>query len=422
MTKKVDLTGYVFGDLTVVGEGEKRVTGKKRKVLRSTWKCRCVCGNEIVVLASNLRNKNLNTTSCGCKFKKSKKYNFVDLTGNQYGFLTVIKKSEKKTKTRGVVWECQCDCGTLVDVSTNSLTSGNKVTCGDKILHEGKLDPRRKRCGDLPLSHVTAMKQNAVKRNLRFDVSPQYLWDLFVSQNGKCVLSGMQLKFTTHKATARTRSEFTTASLDRIDSFLGYIEGNVRWVHKDLNIMRGSLTDTEFFEYCRKCFLYQYDVSKIERPTFDEYFLNIAFNVSLRSDDPNIRHGAVIVNRQNHIIGTGYNATIRGSDKSKIPYNIRDKKRLWMIHAEENAILNCTVNPLTIGGAKLYVTGLPCVNCLQRVINFGIFEIIHASRAGSITENEETQKMRQDLISMSRIKISEISLNNVWLKKAVDSL
>ena len=154
---------------------------------------------------------------------------------------------------------------------------------------------------------------------------------------------------------------------------------------------------------------------EIERPTFDEYFLNIAFDVSLRSDDPNIKHGALIVTHQNHIIGTGYNATIRGSDKDVIPYYIRDEKRLWMIHAEENAILNCTVNPLTIGGAKLYVTGLPCVNCLQRVINFGIKEVFYADRAGSITENEETQKMREQLIVMSVITMNKINLDSKWL-------
>lgn len=156
------------------------------------------------------------------------------------------------------------------------------------------------------------------------------------------------------------------------------------------------------------------------RPTFDEYFLILAFDVSLRSDDPNIRHGAIIVTNKNHIIGTGYNATIRGADESKIPYEIRDKKRLWMIHAEENAILNCTTNPLTlVDGAKMYVTGLPCVNCLQRIINFGITEIIHADRIGSIVENEETDEMRKAILEMSKIKVRKISLDSQWLKKNV---
>jgi dCMP deaminase len=274
----------------------------------------------------------------------------------------------------------------------------------------------KRRCGDLPLVYVDNLKKNTIGKKIPFDLSPQYLWNLFLNQNGKCSLSGMPLEFNSFDL----EGDFSSVFLDMIDRSLGYIEGNVRWIHKNLSIMRGSFTDDVFLEYCRRCFLNNYSIGKIERPTFDEYFLNIAFDVSLRSDDPDIRHGSVIVTSQNHIIGTGYNATIRGSDKSKIPYKIRDKKRLWMIHAEENAILNCTTNPLTIGGSKIYITGTPCVNCLQRIINFGINEIIYAKRVGSITENDETNKMRQDIILMSGIKIREFDLDNVWLKKAVD--
>lgn len=143
-----------------------------------------------------------------------------------------------------------------------------------------------------------------------------------------------------------------------------------------------------------------------DRPSFDEYFMRIAFDVSLRSDDPNIKHGSVIVNKNNHIIGTGYNCTIRGIDPKIVPYNNRDLKRLWMIHSEENAILNCYANPQNIGGAKIYVTGLPCINCLQRIINFGIDEIYYANRAGTITENEYSQEMRSQILEMFKDKIT----------------
>lgn len=157
----------------------------------------------------------------------------------------------------------------------------------------------------------------------------------------------------------------------------------------------------------------------IDRPTWDEYFLILAFTASLRSDDPVIKHGAVIV-KNNHVIGMGYNGTIRGSDHSKIPMHDRDARRCYMIHSEENSILNCSSNPNLIGGAKMYVTGLSCVNCLQRVINFGITEIYQAKRAGTITENEDTAKMRADLIEMSGIKVYDIDIkNNKWFKDHV---
>lgn len=58
------------------------------------WKCRCDCGNEILVTSTNLKNNH--TKSCGCLQKeaasKTGKNNLIDLTGRNFGILTVIKK------------------------------------------------------------------------------------------------------------------------------------------------------------------------------------------------------------------------------------------------------------------------------------------------------------------------------------------
>lgn len=153
------------------------------------------------------------------------------------------------------------------------------------------------------------------------------------------------------------------------------------------------------------------------RPTWDEYFLLLAFNVSLRSEDPDIQHGAVIVNQYNHIIGTGYNGPVKGSDNSVIPFDVRDEKRKWMIHAEENAMLNVTQSSSERGlSCRLYVTGQPCNNCLQRMINFGIRRVVMAERMGSITENEEAAIMRRELVRMGGIEVSTVPVDNPWIR------
>jgi dCMP deaminase len=140
--------------------------------------------------------------------------------------------------------------------------------------------------------------------------------------------------------------------------------------------------------------------------------------VSLRSEDPDIKHGAVIVNRQNHIIGTGYNGPIKGSDNSLIPFSVRDEKRKWMIHAEENAMLNVTQSSSERGDScRIYITGQPCNNCLQRIINFGIKTIIMMDRVGSITENEETESMRRKIMDMSGTNLIKIPMTNGWISK-----
>lgn len=156
----------------------------------------------------------------------------------------------------------------------------------------------------------------------------------------------------------------------------------------------------------------------MQRPSWDEYFLLLAFNVSLRSEDPDIKHGAVIVNQYNHIIGTGYNGPIKGADNSVIPFFIRDEKRKWMIHAEENAMLNVTQSSSERGEkCRIYITGQPCNNCLQRMVNFGIKSVIIVDRIGSITENEETARMKDQIIRMSSMEITRIPMENAWLQK-----
>lgn len=416
MKRSNSLIGTRIGLLTIIKKGSGKIIGKKNPTLRSTHICKCDCGKEVEILSANLRRKNPSSASCGCKYLESTKYNFKDLTGKIFGQLKVIKRLPEYTKTRGALWECECECGNKVKLSSNALTSGNNVTCGNKINHEGtSLDTKNLRFGELPATHLSSIKQNAIKRNLSFDLTGEYLWKLFLDQNRKCAVSNIDLVFTPHRNSHKFRS-LTTASLDRIDSSKGYVVGNVRWVHKDINKMMSNYGDTKFIDYCTRCVNLFH--SKIERPSWDEYFLTIAFTIARRSEDPNIQHGAVLVNSQNQIIGTGYNGPIKGSINELIPMSIRDEKRKWMIHAEENCILNATQNSSERGeGCKLYVTGLPCNNCLQRMINFGIKKIIMADRTGSITENTESKDMRNKILAMSQIDISTIPIDNIHLQK-----
>lgn len=408
----IDLTDKKIGMLKVLRRGEGKIIGKK-KIKRTTWVCLCEnCNEETEMLTSNLNRKIGYPRVCQkCSYNISPKYNFKDLTNKKFGLLTVKKLSGKKTKTRGAIWVCECECGNIKEVATNGLTSENYVCCG----HDKHFTSQR--VGDIPLSHLNAVRQNAIKRNLKYDVSPLYLWDLFLQQNRKCALTDVEIEFTKGKNAVKTRKE-TSASLDRIDSSKGYVEGNVQWLHKIVNRMKSNYSESDFFEWCRRIFLGS--INKIDkRPSFDEYFLMLAFDIRLRSDDKFVKHGAIIVdNLSKHIIGTGYNGTIKGSTLETIDYYDREYRRQFMIHAEENAILNCHKNPLELkDGATMYVTGQPCVNCLQRIVNFGITRIVITDRKGTITENENTQKIRDKILFISGIKVENISLNNFWIKK-----
>lgn len=110
-----DLCGQRFGKLVILQKSEKPPQCKTRG---DYWLCRCDCGNETVVLGSNLRRGH--TTSCGCKKLR-------DLTGQHIGKLTVLGRSDKyasRGKRRVRLWECIYDCGNVTYKATYTLTSG----------------------------------------------------------------------------------------------------------------------------------------------------------------------------------------------------------------------------------------------------------------------------------------------------------
>lgn len=140
----------------------------------------------------------------------------------------------------------------------------------------------------------------------------------------------------------------------------------------------------------------------MERPNFDKYFLNIAKTVSTRSEDVFIKHGAILVDSNNHIIGTGYNGLTVGFDRSLIDIHNRDERRPYMVHAEQNALLNSVLRP---SYSTMYITGEPCVNCLLSMINFGVNRICYFDLIGSITENEKTKEIKNNLLKSSSIEV-----------------
>ena len=94
------------------------------------------------------------------------------------------------------------------------------------------------------------IKASADIRELSFELDRDFLFELYTKQDGKCKLSGVDISLPT------CYSDFIsgnfTASLDRIDSSVGYIKTNVQWVHKSINIMKQAMDDRDFIRWCRK--------------------------------------------------------------------------------------------------------------------------------------------------------------------------
>ena len=123
LSKRNDLTGKKFGNLTVIEKTGDHQGGYY------TWSCRCDCGNEVIVSTKNLTS--YRTTHCGCRAKELRNVHIKpkDRTGEKYGALTALQMAGK-TDGGAFLWECECECGNKITVTAMQLQRGQVKDCG----------------------------------------------------------------------------------------------------------------------------------------------------------------------------------------------------------------------------------------------------------------------------------------------------
>ena len=177
--------------------------------------------------------------------KKHKKL----LKDSKFNKWAIIEQDVTKNTTHYI---CKCECGNIVSVSLSNLKYGGSKQCKecsskDKI---GLNNPYWKGYGKIPGQHWGHIKHDAKKRGIKFNITIEYIWNLFLKQNGRCAFSGIELVF-------KKCDNLQTASLDRIDSSKGYIKGNVQWIHKKFQSMKFILSNEEFIKNCSEVYLYR---------------------------------------------------------------------------------------------------------------------------------------------------------------------
>jgi dCMP deaminase len=151
----------------------------------------------------------------------------------------------------------------------------------------------------------------------------------------------------------------------------------------------------------------------MSRPKWTDYFLGLAKVVSQRSHDIQTQHGCVITDKNNRILGQGYNGFPRGLDDKLLP-NTRPEKYPWMIHAERNALSNCTIRP---ENGIAYVTGQCCNDCIMALWQEGIKKVVMTKNHGTHLFDDEAQKRFDTFVKMSGIEILYVEPDLSWLKQ-----
>lgn len=123
--------------------------------------------------------------------------------------------------------------------------------------------------------------------------------------------------------------------------------------------------------------------------------MSIAETVAKKSKDPWKKVGAVILREDHSIASVGFNGFPSGIPEA---WENRDKRRLLVIHAEQNALRYLKPGE----GKTLYTTLLPCNECLKTIASYKIKKVI-------FRETYEHDSSSLDIASLLGINLDQIT-------------
>lgn len=154
------------------------------------------------------------------------------------------------------------------------------------------------------------------------------------------------------------------------------------------------------------------------RPSWTEYFLGLAKVASQRSHDIQTQHGCIITDFSNRVLGIGYNGFPRNLPDDLLP-NIRPDKYPWMIHAERNALSNCTIRPES---GVAYVTGQCCNDCIMALHQEGVKKVVMIKNHGTHLFDNHQQEIFNTFVKLSKIEIAYVNPDLSWITRCIQDV
>lgn len=123
-----------------------------------------------------------------------------------------------------------------------------------------------------------------------------------------------------------------------------------------------------------------------------KYMLNLAELVSTESPDQSTKCGCILTDNDLRVVSTGYNGFAKNTDNNIWPQT-RPDKYLYVIHAEENSIINCSVILRHINGGYAFVNRISCQLCLIKLHNFGVHTVYQKNNSFNSINKEAIDKV-----------------------------
>jgi hypothetical protein len=202
------------------------------------------CNQEKLVYKSRAENYKFCSRECMSKVYSKIKFNLDQKINN---WKVIEDKIVRKFGRSYVKVQCTCGSNIISEIPIKHITSKKHKGCEKcSRFHTSK------GVGLLSGEYWSLIVNGAKKRNLSFNITMEQAWNLYNKQDKKCALSGLEIIFEpncVHNKNVDYRRK-RTASLDRIDSKLGYELTNIQWLHKDVNLMKNHFNESYFKKIC----------------------------------------------------------------------------------------------------------------------------------------------------------------------------
>jgi dCMP deaminase len=233
---------------------------------------------------------------------------------------------------------------------------GDRNYVVDSIRNPSEVEELKK-LGGFALIHVTAPPKVRFERMKdRMRESDPQTYEAFLE------VEKLEME---NKENTRQNISATTALSDRkLEN-----AGDLKHLYESIDLLLAGMSD-EF---------------RVGRPSWDEYFMGIARQVSTRSNCVKRKVAAIII-KDKRIVSTGYNGTPRGTkncDEGGCPRcngfgeSGKGLDECLCSHGEENAIIQAAYHGISLKGSTLYTTFSPCLMCTKMIINSGIVEVVY---------------------------------------------
>lgn len=213
--------------------------------------------------------------SCGClAFETKYVPPLKDRCGLRYGRLVVLWQAGYvgRSRKKQVAWSCRCDCGAEVVVAGTNLESGSTQSCGCRARDAAVASARanfteRIKRNTRPSGHSSRLalfhgyRRHAKNRNLPFELDFQAFVALTQENCAYCgaAPSGE------YRGSKRSNGVYVYNGVDRSDSSMGYVAGNVVACCRQCNWSKRDLSRLEFLIWVQRVYSHQRGAGHAER-------------------------------------------------------------------------------------------------------------------------------------------------------------